>query len=113
MTAFAPLLTLLQEVPDPRRAQGRRYQLAYVLLFAILAIVSGANTYRDIAIFIDEHREALNATFALAWCRAPAHTAIRYILHKLDPLALEAAFRRHAALLQTALAIRNSLKAST
>ena len=63
MTAFAPLLTLLQEVPDPRRAQGRRYQLAYVLLFAILAIVSGANTYRDIAIFIDEHREALNATF--------------------------------------------------
>lgn len=109
MTAFAPLLTLLQEVPDPRRAQGRRYQLAYVLLFAILAIVSGANTYRDIAIFIDEHREALNATFALAWCRAPAHTAIRYILHKLDPLALEAAFRRHAALLQTALAKAGSV----
>jgi predicted transposase YbfD/YdcC len=74
-----------------------------VLLFAILAIVSGAHTYRDIAIFKDEHREALNATFALAWRRAPAHTAFRYILHRLDPGALEAAFRRHAALLQAAL----------
>ena len=104
MTAFAPLLPLLQDIPDPRRAQGRRYQLCYVLLFAILAIVAGANSYRHIAIFIDEHREALNATFALAWCRAPAHTAIRYILLKLDPAALETAFRRHAAMLQAALA---------
>lgn len=104
MPAFAPLLTLLQDVPDPRRAQGRRYQLPYLLLFAILAIVSGANTCRDIAIFIDEHREGLNASFALAWRRAPAHTAIRTIFLKLDPAALEAAFRRHAALLQAALA---------
>ena len=104
MTAFAPLLPPLQDIPDPRRAQGRRYQLCYVLLFAILAIVAGANSCRHIAIFIDEHREALNATFALAWCRAPAHTAIRYILLKLDPAALETAFRRHAAMLQAALA---------
>lgn len=104
MTAFTPLLTLLQDVADPRRAQGRRYQLAYVLLFAILAVTSGANTYRDIATFIDEHREALNAIFGLTWRRAPAHTAIRYILLKLNAIALEAAFRRHAALLHAALA---------
>lgn len=104
MTAFAPLLTLLHDVPDPRRAQGRRYQLPCLLLFAILAVTSGANTYRDIATFIDVHREALNAIFGLAWRRAPAHTAIRYILLKLDPIVLEAAFRRHAALLQAALA---------
>jgi predicted transposase YbfD/YdcC len=104
VTAFAPLLTLLQDVPDSRRAQGRRYQLPYLLLFAILAVTSGANTYRDIATFIDVHREALNATFAVAWRRAPAHTAIRYILLKLDALELETAFRRHAALLHAALA---------
>ncbi|MDO9712682.1 hypothetical protein, partial [Paracraurococcus lichenis] len=32
---------LLEEVPDHRRAEGKVYQLAYVLLFSILAIVSG------------------------------------------------------------------------
>jgi predicted transposase YbfD/YdcC len=104
VTAFAPLLGLLEDVPDPRRAQGRLYQLPHVVLFAILAIVSGANSYRGIFTFIDVHRCALNAIFHLNWRRAPAHTAIRYILSGLDAKALEVAFRRHAALLQAALA---------
>jgi DDE_Tnp_1-associated len=43
VTAFTPLLGLLEEVPDPRRAEGKVYRLPYVLLFSILAIVSGAS----------------------------------------------------------------------
>jgi len=102
MAAFSPLLDLLVETPDPRRAEGKLYQLPYVLLFAILAIVSGCNSYRGIITFIDVHRHRLNAIFALKWRRAPAHTAIRYILQGLDPAAVEAVFRRHAAVLQAA-----------
>jgi len=30
VTAFAPLLNLLADVPDPRRAQGKLYQLQHV-----------------------------------------------------------------------------------
>jgi hypothetical protein len=41
MTAFEPLLGLLADVPDPRRGQGQIYKLPYVLLFSILAIVTG------------------------------------------------------------------------
>ncbi|MGH7211878.1 MAG: ISAs1 family transposase [Acetobacteraceae bacterium] len=104
MAAFSPLLDMLAEVPDPRRAEGKLYQLPHVLLFAILAIVSGCNSYRGIVTFIDVHRRRLNAAFGLKWRRAPAHTAIRYILQGLDPAAVETAFRRHAALLQAALA---------
>ena len=104
MTAFVPLLGLLEEVPDHRRAEGKIYQLAHVLLFSILAIVSGGNSYRGIATFIAVHRRTLNAAFGLTWRRAPAHTAVRYILQGLDPAAVEAAFRRHAALLQAARA---------
>ncbi len=100
MTAFAPLLDILAEVPDPRRGQGQKYQLPYVLLFAILAVVTGGNSYRSIVTFIDVHRRQLNAAFGLSWRRAPAHTAIRYILQGLDPAEIEAAFRRHAARLQ-------------
>ena len=102
MTAFAPLLGLLAEVADPRRAQGQLYKLPHVLLFAILAIVTGCNSYRGIVTFIDVHRHRLNAAFGLNWRRAPAHTAVRYILQGLDPAAVEAVFRRHAALLQAA-----------
>jgi len=104
VTAFAPLLGLLEEVPDPRRAEGQLYKLPYVLLFAILAIVSGANSYRSIVTFIDVHRRRLNGFFGLRWRRAPSHTALRYILQGLDAKAVEAAFRRHAALLQAAQA---------
>jgi len=104
MAIFSPLLDVLAEIPDPRRAEGKLYQLPYVLLFAILAIVSGCNSYRGIITFIDVHRHRLNAIFALKWRRAPAHTAIRYILQGLDPAAVEAVFRRHAALLQAARA---------
>jgi hypothetical protein len=102
VSAFAPLLDLLAEVPDPRRAEGKLYKLPYVLLFAILAIVTGCDSYRGIVTFIDVHRRRLNEAFGLNWRRAPAHTAVRYILKGLDPAAVEAVFRRHAALLQAA-----------
>lgn len=102
MAAFSPLLEILAQVPDPRRAEGKLYKLPHVLLFSILALVSGCNSYRGIVTFIDVHRRGLNAAFSLTWKRAPAHTAIRYILQGLDPAGVEAAFRRHAALLQAA-----------
>jgi DDE_Tnp_1-associated len=73
-----------------------------VLLFSILAVVTGSNSYRGIVTFIDAHRRRLNAAFGLKWRRAPAHTAVRYILQGLDPATVETAFRRHAALLQAA-----------
>jgi hypothetical protein len=104
MTAFAPLLDLLAEVPDPRRAQGQIYKLPHVLLFSILAIVTGSNSYRGIVTFIDVNRRKLNAAFGLNWRRAPAHTAIRYILKGHDPRTIEPIFRRHAAQLHAACA---------
>ena len=102
MAAFSPLLDVLADVPDPRRAEGKLYKLPHVLLFAILAIVTGCNSYRGIVTFIAVHRRRLNAVFSLQWKRAPAHTAVRYILQGLDPAAVEVVFRRHAALLQAA-----------
>ena len=104
VAVFSPLLDVLADVPDPRRAQGQLYKLPYVLLFSILAIVTGCNSYRGIVTFIAVHRRRLNAAFSLQWKRAPAHTAVRYILQGLDPATVEVVFRRHAALRQTARA---------
>jgi len=33
VTAFSPLLDLLEEVPDRRRAEGKLYRLPHLLLF--------------------------------------------------------------------------------
>ena len=56
------------------------YDLTHVLLFSILAIVTGANSCRGIHTFMETYRAHLNAAFGLSWKRAPAYTAIRYIL---------------------------------
>ena len=84
-------------IRDPRRAEGKLYQLPYVLLFSILAIVTGANSYRGICTFIKTHRKRLNKAFKIGWKRPPAHTAIRYILQGLNPADVEKIFREHAA----------------
>jgi hypothetical protein len=96
MVPFAGLLAALEEIPDPRRRQGRRYPLAHLLLFSVLAVLAGATSYRGILTFIGVHRERLNATFGSRLRPAPAVNTLRELFLVLDPAALKAAFRRHA-----------------
>jgi DDE_Tnp_1-associated len=96
MMPFAPLLAALDEIQDPRRPQGRRYTLAHVLLFSVLAVLAGATSYQSIITFIGVHRERLNAIFGAHFRRAPAVNTLRNLFLALDPADLEAAFRRHA-----------------
>src|SRR5271169_4968588 len=58
---FDRFLSHLGTIPDPRRAEGKLYQLPYVLLFSILAIVTGADSYRGIRTFIKTHLQRLVA----------------------------------------------------
>ena len=99
MPSLTPFLTLLAEIEDPRRAEGKLYRLPHVVLFAILAMVAGANSYRAIHSFIDVHLVRLRDFFVLPWRRAPAYSTIRFILQQLDPASVEQVFRRHAAIL--------------
>lgn len=91
------LIPILTAIPDHRRKQGRRYDLPHVLLFTVLAILSGADSYRKIATFIDLRFATLKVLCGLRWKKPPAYTALRDILLGLDETALEAAFRSHAA----------------
>jgi hypothetical protein len=50
--------------------------LPYVLLFSILAVVTGGNSYRAIKTFIAVNRDRLNAAFGLCWKRAPPSSGI-------------------------------------
>ncbi len=96
MVPFAPLLAALGEIPDPRRAQGRRYPLPHLLLFSVLAVLAGATSYRGIITFLGVHRDRLGHVYGVRLRRAPAVNTLRNLFLALDPAALEAAFRRHA-----------------
>src|SRR5919199_1052607 len=100
---FAALLSALEEIPDPRRRQGRRYSLPPLLLFSVLAVLAGATSYRGILVFIRVHRERLNVIFGTELRRAPAVNTLRHLFQALDPAALEAAFRCHARQLSASL----------
>ncbi len=90
-------LELLSQIPDPRRAQGKKWQLGPVMLATILAILSGATSYRKVHRFIETHRQRLNEAFGFGWKAAPAYSAIRTILRGLDGAEVERVFRLHAA----------------
>ena len=92
-------LELLSQIHDPRRAQGKKWQLGPVLLATILAVLSGATSYRKVHGFIEAHRKRLNRAFGFGWKKAPAYSAIRTILQGLDAEEVEQVFRRHAAML--------------
>jgi hypothetical protein len=84
------LLEVFSQIADHRRAEGRRFELAPVLLYSVLALLAGANSYRQMHSFIWVHLKRLNLR------HAPAYCSRRLILRCVDPEALEAAFRRHA-----------------
>jgi len=88
---------ILRSVSDHRRREGQRFELATVLLYAILGMVAGANSYRQLHEFIRTHRRRLNEAFDLHLRYAPSYSGLRLILQGIDPAALEEAFRRHAA----------------
>ena len=49
------LLEVLRSIPDHRRPEGKRFDLAAVLLYAILGMIAGANSYRQMHEFIRIH----------------------------------------------------------
>jgi predicted transposase YbfD/YdcC len=87
------LQSFLFKVKDHRRKQGQRYELGHILLFSILAILSGADSYRKVQKFIVVHYETLNEIFKLNWKRRPAHTSIREIIQGTSGPELEESFR--------------------
>ena len=98
----ASRLEILRTIPDHRRAEGKRFDLPTVLLYTILGMIAGANSYRQMHEFIRIHRQRLNEAFGLELRYAPSYTGLRGILQGVNASALEAAFRAHAASLAPA-----------
>jgi hypothetical protein len=95
------LKTIFNELPDHRRAQGRMYDLPNFLFFVILAIISGADSYRSVATFIEIKFKILKKRFRLHWNQPPNYSTIRNVIQGLDKAELEKVFRKYATEITT------------
>ncbi|RDC63976.1 hypothetical protein AHMF7616_02586 [Adhaeribacter pallidiroseus] len=93
-TSSISLLACLREVPDFRRAQGRRYPLAETLSMIVMSIMSGYCAYREIGRFLQNNREVLASCLELNRKQVPSYITIRQLLMHVDFKALAQAFRR-------------------
>ena len=89
-------IDLFAEVSDARRAQGQRYAFAPFLTAILLAVLSGATSFRKIAAFIELQHERLNELLGVCWKSTPCYVAVRHLLLNLAPGDLESALRRHS-----------------
>jgi len=92
------LPSFFAEIPDPRRAQGRRHRLATVLAIAAGACLCGMRGYRAIADWANSLGKNARQRFG---CRSandryivPSEYIIRDVLIRVDPVHLDRALQR-------------------
>lgn len=70
----------LTELTDRRHRRGRRYALPLVLLFVLLAKLSGEDRVSGIADWVRHRRQQLAAALGIELARAPHHNTYRRVL---------------------------------
>lgn len=70
----------LRELPDQRGQRGKRYELASLLLLAIIAKLSGKDTPVEIADWVRLRSSWLFERLGLTWPKAPHHNTFRRVL---------------------------------
>jgi len=87
-----------KDIPDPRRAQGRRHSLAVVLAIATGATLCGMDGYKAIAGWAKDlgikARERFGCRLANRLRIVPSESTIRDVLIGVDPDALDRALQR-------------------
>ncbi len=83
------LYAALEELVDWRKARGKRYTLALVLLLVVLAKLCGEDQPFGIAGWAQARASYLAAALHLSYLRMPCHNTYRRILRKVDLSALQ------------------------
>ncbi len=91
------LPSFFAEIPDPRRAQGRRHRLATVLAIAAGASLCGMRGYRAIADWAkslgNKARQRFGCRYAKGRYLVPSEYIIRDVLIRVDPVHLDRALQ--------------------
>jgi hypothetical protein len=76
------LISFLKAIPDGRYRRGVRYPQWFLLLVAILGILSGCRSSRDLEAFARRHREVLNQALGQEFKRWPSDATFLYLFNK-------------------------------
>lgn len=82
--ASADLIAFLQALPEGRKRRGVRYPQWLLLLMAILGILSGCRSARDLERFARRHHQAFGAALDLELPKAPCDSTFLYLLERVE-----------------------------
>jgi len=82
--AVASLYEALQQLPDPRRGQGKRYELALILCLLVFAKLAGQTTLSGAMEWIRHRAAALAESFGPCRKSMPCQTTYRDVLARVD-----------------------------
>jgi len=87
------LITYLRSIPDARMRRGVRFPAWYLLLLAVLGILSGCQSLRDLERFAIRHHTVLTEALSLELRRPPSDSSFCYFFQQVDVAALCTAIR--------------------
>ena len=82
------LISFLKAIPDARMRRGVRIPAWYLLLVAVLGILSGCESLRDLERFARRHHVVLGKELGIELRRPPSDSAFRYFFLQVDVVAL-------------------------
>ena len=82
--ATADLIAFLQALLEGRKRRGVRYPQWLLLLMAILGILSGCRSARDLERFAKRHHLACGAALDLELPRAPCDSTFLYLFERVE-----------------------------
>lgn len=88
---YSTLVEAFRNVPDPRKARGKRHDWTMVLTLIACAMVSGQLNGRAIGQWVREHAEELMAHLGPSRADLPSESTLRRALRRVDVVYLEQA----------------------
>ena len=98
---YSTLLQALQNVPDPRKARGKRYRWHVLLTIIVAALASNFQSARAIAQWARLHADALRSELP-DLKRIPSEATLLRVLHHIDAEMLEQNLAQFVACLPSA-----------
>ena len=96
-SAATDLISFLKALPDCRMRRGVRFPQSWMLLVAILAILSGQGSLLGMERFAKRHRKTLNELLGTHVAKPPSDSTFRLLLAQLDVEGFEALLQQWMA----------------
>ena len=91
--AASDLISFLKALPDCRMRRGVRFPQWWMLLVAILSILSGQGSLVGMERFAKRHRQTLNELLGTDFGKSPSDSTFRLLLAQLDVAGFESLLR--------------------